>query len=74
MSTVAGIGLTGALTLNLLQYNLRSGMRDLWCLIAVSVLLHLVPRSTTAASPGHMAPDVDSRVSGGPSPVEARPA
>lgn len=40
IAAVIGIGLTGALTFNLLQYNLRSGTRDLWYLLALSVLLH----------------------------------
>jgi hypothetical protein len=47
LASIVGFGACGGLTLGLLQYNLRSGMRGAWYFLALSIVLHLLPRATS---------------------------
>lgn len=44
LASILGFGAIGGFALSLLQYNLRAGMRGIWYFLALSFVLHLLPR------------------------------
>jgi hypothetical protein len=48
LAATVGMGMTGAILLNLLQYNLRPASRFLWYFVLLSLLLHFVLRRRRA--------------------------
>lgn len=76
VSWLTGLGLAGALSLDLLQYNLRSGMRVVWYLLALSVVFHLVARFLDPAVPAEPAVPAAApvRPEAVPGPLARRPA